>query len=191
MRARAYTTAVTGSRLAVLPLATLAGLAGAALVAACGGGKKSTAPPPAAITAPPADETSQASRTGWTSRDKSAARQAESIRKAPAAAVLRVLRVDDECSNAGGTHLTLEVVVQAKGPAMKTVAAGGHALWIDAKPGDVYLAGVGPPADAERRSNPGWCLNDLPAVDGYATTIVKAATVEEGEARLRDLLDRK
>jgi hypothetical protein len=159
------------------------------LAAACGGGqKRSAAAPPAAITAPPPDETSQASRTGWSSKDKTAARQAESIRKAPAAAVLRVVRVDDECSNAGGTHLTLEVVTQAKGTALKRVAAGGHALWIDAKPGDVYVAGIGPPADAKRRSNPGWCLKGLPDVDGYATTIVKAATVEEAEARLRELL---
>lgn len=161
------------------------------LLAACGGGKKVATPPPAAITAPPPDETSQASRTGWGSKDKTAARQADSIRRSPAAAVLRVVRVDDECSNAGGTHLTLEVVSQAKGSPMKTIAAGGHALWIEAKPGDVYLAGIAPPAGAERRSNPGWCLKDLPAVDGYATTIVKAATVEEAEARLAELLGGK
>jgi hypothetical protein len=160
------------------------------LLVACGGQERKGAASPAAITAPPPDETSQASRTGWGSKERTASRQAESIRKAPAAAVLRVIRVDDECSNAGGTHLTLEVVAQARGPAMKTVAAGGHALWIEAKPGDIYLAGIAPPAGAERRANPGWCLKDLPAVDGYATTIVPATTVEEGEARLRELLAR-
>lgn len=153
------------------------------------------APPPEApspaTTAPPeahADDVSQASRTGWADKDDAARRDAAALRRAPTVAILRVTRVDDECSSSGGTHLTLEPVKVLKGAAPKAVAAGGHALWIDARVGDLYLAGVGPPAADARAAKPEWCLKDLPAVDGYATTLVKTDSEAAGEARLREIL---
>lgn len=160
------------------------------LVIACAPKKPAEAPSPA-TTAPPeahADEVSQASRTGWVSRDVAAKREADAIRRAPVAAVLRVTRVDDECSNSGGTHLTLEPVNVLKGAKPSAVAAGGHAIWIEAKVGDVFIAGIAPPSETVRATKPEWCLKDLPAVDGYATILVKTESEAAGEARLREIL---
>jgi hypothetical protein len=175
---------------AILVVATMC----AAAVGACAGRSTPPAPPPPAITAPPeahADDVTQASRTGWTSADKAAARQEDAIRKAPAAGIVRVVRVDDECSNAGGTHLTLEVVRLARGGPHEAVAAGGHAIWISAKPGDLFVAGIGPPAAGARRAQKGWCVDDLPAVDGYATTIIAADSIEAADSRLKGILGKK
>jgi hypothetical protein len=134
------------------------------------------------------DEVTQASRTGWADKDRAEERRVATIRSSPAAALLRVTRVDDECSSSGGTHLTLEVVSQAKGSPHKLVAAGGHAIWITAAPGDLYVAGIGPPEGTSRREAPERCLKDLPAVDGYATAILKVASEDEGRSRLGEIL---
>jgi hypothetical protein len=55
-------------------------------------------------------------------------------------------------------------------------------------PGDLYIAGIGPPDAKARREAPEWCLKGLPTVDGYATAILKVATEDEGRSRLGEIL---
>lgn len=120
---------------------------------------------------------------------KVAAADADAIRKATAAAVLRVRRVDEECSGAGGTHLTLELVELVKGEGYKLVAAGGHAFRISAKQGDLFVAAVEPLDRRRGRNAPGICLDGLPAVDGYAVLLLPTASADEGRATLREIVD--
>jgi hypothetical protein len=108
-------------------------------------------------------------------------------------AVIKVVRIDEECSGAGGSHITFDVVEIGRGSGITKVSYGDHAYYPPPdgpdKVGDVFVAGidglgqlVAPP------DNPGWCLVGLPAVDGIVHTYLAAANETEASAKMKQLL---
>ncbi len=88
-------------------------------------------------------------------------------------AVARISRVDEECSDAGGTHVTFEVETVERGRPARLLAAGGHGVFYDPSvvhPGARFCvswwAGDVP---LGRRT---WPCVELPEVDGTVTAAV-------------------
>ncbi len=115
----------------------------------------------------------------------------DSVRGAPLIGLARVTRVDEECSGAGGTHVTLEWVTVRCGPAsgVDRVALGEHAFMPTPRPSTGSLMVVGAVPDARfaaagSRDEPGWCLVGLPTVQGIVTGWAAVGSETEGAAIL-------
>jgi len=93
--------------------------------------------------------------------------------RARAVAVYKVASVAEECSGAGGTHVTLARVGGCSRE--EVVHYGDHACIIDWQVGDLALVGVAPEPGAI--TNPGWCIEGL-TWNGVARAVRKLG---EGE----------
>jgi hypothetical protein len=108
-------------------------------------------------------------------------------------AVVKVTRIDEECSGAGGAHITLDVVQLGRGSGVTRVGHGGHAYYAPPegpdKVGEFFVAGIDPlPSLTPQPDNPGWCLVGLPAIDGVAHTLLEASSEAEAIAKMNALL---
>ena len=115
------------------------------------------------------------------------------IAAACAVAVVRVTRIDEECSGAGGAHVTFDVVAVGKGPTLTRVNHGGHAYYAPPegpdKVGEYFVAGIDPFGKlVAQPDNSGWCITGLPSVDGYAHTMVEAASEGAAKAKMAAIL---
>lgn len=97
-------------------------------------------------------------------------------------AVVRLVRIDEEASNLGGTHFTFEL----DGPgAPRFVHGGGHGFSLPDRdlgrvPSDFYVAEIVPSPRPFRVWDGGWGLGGLPA---YVGTVRRALAVDgRGEA---------
>jgi hypothetical protein len=115
------------------------------------------------------------------------------IKSACTVAVVVVTRLDEECSGAGGTHVTLDVVQIGRGDSVTRVSHGDHAYYPGPEGpdqlGEYFVAGI----DAfgqlvQRPDNPGWCLVGLPPVDGAAHTLLAATSESDAIAKMQQLL---
>ena len=106
-------------------------------------------------------------------------------------ALMRVGRIDGECSGAGGDHVTFQVEHIARGPNVTSVARGGHAYYAgddNIEIGAYFVAALEPLGaltDLPERNNPGWCLVGLPRVDALAVALIRVPNRQAGI----DLLD--
>ncbi len=129
----------------------------------------------------------------------------DAIRNACTVALLRVSRIDTECSGAGGDHITFDVVELGRGSTVTKVHAGEHAYYPPMSGpnavGQYFVAAVTALGKLEPRDdNPGWCISGLPPVDGHVPVLDTAvtsihtyayervATQAEGSARMKQLL---
>lgn len=108
-------------------------------------------------------------------------------------AVVKVARIDEECSGAGGAHVTFDVVAIGKGGGVTKVQHGGHAYYAPAsgpdKVGEYFVAGIDPYGKlVPQPDNPGWCIVGLPPVDGYAHTFIEATSEADAKAKMQALL---
>ena len=98
----------------------------------------------------------------------------KSFGAARALGVYEVVDVVKECSGAGGTHVTLALVVGCSG--QKIVHYGDHVCMIDWQKGDRAVIGVDPASGSAK--NLGWCLDSLAPWDGSARAVRKLAANE-------------
>lgn len=92
---------------------------------------------------------------------------------ARAVGVYRAVEVAEECSGAGGTHVTL---VRVDGcSSARVVHYGEHACFLEWQVGDVFAIGVAP--EPGKTENPGWCIDGL-EWDGVARAVRK---LDDGE----------
>jgi len=108
-------------------------------------------------------------------------------------AVIKVVRIDEECSGAGGSHITFDVIEIGRGSGITKVSYGDHAYYPPAdgpdQVGDVFVAGIDPLGQlVTPPDNAGWCLVGLPAVDGIVHTYLAAANETEASAKMKQLL---
>jgi hypothetical protein len=118
---------------------------------------------------------------------------ASSITSSCVVAVVRVSHLAEECSGAGGTHVTLDVLAIGKGSGVTRLGHGGHAYYppVDGpnQLGKYFVAGVDPFGKlVERPDNPGWCISGLLPVDGYAHTFLPASSEADAKAKMQTLL---
>lgn len=96
----------------------------------------------------------------------------KSFALAQAIGVYRVSTVTEECSGAGGTHLTL---VRVDGCTTRNVVHyGGHACSINWQVGDLAMVGVDPTPGSIMDTG-GWCLESVKPWDGVARAVEKLA----------------
>lgn len=98
-----------------------------------------------------------------------------------------VIDVAEECSGAGGVHVTFELQTSCfrSSPAPRIVRYGGHAC-VTAKAwqvGEVAVLGVDPGAPLPSPS--GWCVDALPKADGVARLYVSSSS-SAVDSTLRD-----
>ena len=96
--------------------------------------------------------------------------------QARALGIYSVVAIVDECSGAGGLHMTL---VRKSGCATSnTVHFGAHACYPKGSfaAGDLIMVGVAPEPGSV--NNPGWCLDDVAPWDGVARAIRRVAPGE-------------
>ncbi len=108
-------------------------------------------------------------------------------------AVIKVTRIDGECSGAGGDHITFDVLEIGRGPALTKISAGGHAYYAPSEGpnavGQIFVAGIDPFGKlVPRPDNPGWCIAGLPSVDGYAHTTLRVQSPTEGSTKMKQIL---
>jgi hypothetical protein len=117
----------------------------------------------------------------------------QAIRQACVVAVVRVSRIDEECSGLGGAHVTFAVVELGRGSGVTTPGMGGHGYFAPAngprRVGDYFVAGIDPFGMLRPRpDNPAWCLVGLPAVDGEVHTLVPATGEVDARTRMQAIL---
>lgn len=103
---------------------------------------------------------------------------------AGAIGVYKVARVDEECSNAGGTHVSFDEVSGCIDPPAH-VHLGGHACqqkgeW---KVGDFAVLAY--QRESFTATDPGACLNGLPTYEGVALAVVHVASAADGSSTLQ------
>lgn len=108
-------------------------------------------------------------------------------------AVVRVARIDEECSGAGGAHVTFDVIAVGKGPAVTRVNHGGHAYYAPPEGpdavGEYFVAGIDPFGQLEPQPDiPGWCITGLPSVDGRVHTYLEASSEADAQAKMAAIL---
>jgi hypothetical protein len=108
-------------------------------------------------------------------------------------AVVKVTRIDGECSGAGGAHITLDVVKLGRGTGVTRIHYGGHAYYAPPegpdKLGEFFVAGIDPFGSLMNQpDNPGWCLTGLPAIDGEAHTLLEASDEADATAKMNAIL---
>jgi hypothetical protein len=109
------------------------------------------------------------------------------------AAVVQVTRIDEECSGAGGAHITFDVIAVGKGPALMRVSHGGHAYHAPPEGpdelGEYFVAGIDPLGKLEPQPDiPGWCISGLPSVDGRVHSYIEAASEASAMAKMAVIL---
>jgi hypothetical protein len=117
----------------------------------------------------------------------------DAIRRSCTVAVVRVTRIDDECSGLGGAHVTLELLEIGRGGPVALVHYGGHGYIPTSegpdRVGDVFVAGIDSfAAPRPRVDEPAWCLVGLPAVDGVAHSLIAATSAADASTKMRGLL---
>ncbi len=115
------------------------------------------------------------------------------IAAACAVAVVKVTRIDEECSGAGGAHVTFDVIAVGKGPALTRVSYGGHAYYAPPdgpdKLGEYFVAGIDPFGKlVAQPDSPGWCITGLPSVDGRVHALVEAASEAAAKTQMAAIL---
>lgn len=115
------------------------------------------------------------------------------IAAACAVAVIKVTLIDEECSGAGGAHVTFDVIAVGKGPALTRVSYGGHAYYAPPdgpdKLGEYFVAGIDPFGKlVAQPDNPGWCITGLPSVDGQVHALIEAASESAAQAKMAAIL---
>lgn len=115
------------------------------------------------------------------------------IAAACAVAVVKVTHIDEECSGAGGAHVTFDVIAVGKGPALTRVSYGGHAYYAPPdgpdKLGEYFVAGIDPFGKlVAQPDNPGWCITGLPSVDGRVHALVEAASEAAAKTKMAAIL---
>ncbi len=118
---------------------------------------------------------------------------ADAIASACIVGVVKVVRLDEECSGAGGTHVTMDVLEIGRGSGVTKVSFGEHAYWPPPegpdKVGDFFVAGIdGYGKLVPQPDNAGWCLVGLPAVDGRAHTLLEASSQADASAKMKQIL---
>lgn len=115
----------------------------------------------------------------------------DSLRGAAILGVARTTRVDEECSGAGGAHLTVEWISIRCGAmaGVDRLYFGSHAYYPMPRPmvGDLLAIGAVPDntfSAGGSRDNAGWCLNGLPTVQGRVVGWWPVSTTAEGESVL-------
>ena len=108
-------------------------------------------------------------------------------------AVVKVTRIDEECSGAGGAHITLDVIAIGKGSGVTKVNHGGHAYYPPPEGpdqvGDYFVAGIDPYGKLiDQPDNPGWCIVGLPQVDGWAHTFLAASSEADAKTKMAAIL---
>lgn len=107
-------------------------------------------------------------------------------------AVVKVTRIDEECSGAGGAHISFDVVKLGRGSAT-SVRYGGHAYYAPPEGpdnvGEFFVAGIDPlGALTPQPDNPGWCIVGLPAIDGIVHTLIEASDEADATAKMNTIL---
>ena len=110
-----------------------------------------------------------------------------------AIAVVRVQRIDEECSGAGGAHVTFDVIAVGKGGPLTRVSHGGHAYYAPPqgpdKVGEYFVAGIDPYGKLVPQPDiAGWCISGLPDVDGAAHTLLEASSEADAKAKMQAIL---
>jgi hypothetical protein len=108
-------------------------------------------------------------------------------------AIVRVTRLDMECSGLGGTHVTFAVVEMGRGVTVTAPTLGGHGYFPPAdgpdQLGELFVAGIDPYGSlVPRPDNSAWCLTALPPTDGYAHTLLAAADLADARAQMQAIL---
>lgn len=117
----------------------------------------------------------------------------EEIAAACIVGVIKVIRIDEECSGAGGAHITFDVVKLGRGSGVTRVQYGEHAYWPPPEGpdavGEFFVAGMdGYGSLMPQEENPGWCLNGLPPVDGRVRALLEANDEADATAKMNALL---
>lgn len=98
-------------------------------------------------------------------------------------AVLVPTGMQDEASNAGGEHITLEVIDRAPGMP-RWLHLGGHAKHVDLRCANRFVAHIRS-VEPARVWDGGWGLGRLPAYDGAIDAIAGVSRVDLGDALAR------
>jgi hypothetical protein len=117
----------------------------------------------------------------------------DAIAAACIVAVVKVVRLDEECSGAGGAHVTMDVLEIGRGSNVTKVSFGEHAYWPPPegpdKVGDIFVAGIdGYGKLVPQQDNSGWCIVGLPAVDGRAHALLEASSQADASAKMQQIL---
>ncbi len=117
----------------------------------------------------------------------------ETIAASCVVAVVQVTRLDIECSGAGGTHVTLDVVKLGRGSGVTRIRFGDHAYWPPPEGpdqlGEWFVAGIDPYGGLiDQPDNAGWCLVGLPSVDGEARALLEATSETDATQKMNAIL---
>jgi hypothetical protein len=108
----------------------------------------------------------------------------DAIARAPVAAIVRVARIDEECSNLGGSHITFDVVEPTT--PLRVVLLGGHGFRATGvSVGDLFVAGIAP-GNVVDDVGRGWCV-DAHAGHGTVVAAQPADSLDDARATLRRL----
>jgi hypothetical protein len=118
---------------------------------------------------------------------------AEEIAASCIVGVIKVIRIDEECSGAGGAHITFDVVKLGRGAGVTRVQYGEHAYWAPPEGpdavGEFFVAAIdGYGSLMPQEENPGWCLTGLPTVDGRVRALIEASDEADATAKMNALL---
>lgn len=107
--------------------------------------------------------------------------------------VIEVIRIDGECSGAGGEHITFDVVALGRGSGVTRVQYGDHAYYAPPEGpnavGEFFVAGLESYGSLmPQEDNPGWCLTGLPPVDGKVLAYLQATSEADATAKMNALL---
>lgn len=107
--------------------------------------------------------------------------------------VIKVTRIDEECSGAGGSHITFDVVALGRGSGVTRVQYGDHAYYAPPEGpdavGEFFVAALESYGSLiPQDDNPGWCLTGLPTVDGKVLAYLEATSEADATAKMNALL---
>jgi hypothetical protein len=117
----------------------------------------------------------------------------EAIAASCVVGVIQVISINEECSGAGGAHITFDVIELGRGSGVTRVRYGGHAYYAPPEGpdnvGEFFVAGIDPlGALTPQPDNPGWCIVGLPPVDGVVHTLLQASDQADAIAKMNAIL---